>query len=256
MSTPRADVVALIGCSATKLQRPAPARELYRGNLFKLSVAYAERRRIPWQVLSAKWGVVDPDQELEPYDLDFSRLTYAEREDWRKRVGEHLAAAYPVGTTFVWLCGALYLGALSFVPRPGEYKHEEPLQGMQIGERMRSLKKQLSAPAPKAARRQCAKCPWKVDTDPHEIPNGYCPTKHANLENTIAAPGSLAPGPLRIMACHETSQGKELPCVGWLSHQLGPGNNIALRVAVMTGRLSGNFETVGPQHERFEDTLP
>jgi hypothetical protein len=44
--------------------------------------------------------------------------------------------------------------------------------------------------------------------------------------------------------------------VGWLAHQLGPGNNIALRLAVMAGRIDGNVETVGPQHERFEDTLP
>ncbi len=63
-------------------------------------------------------------------------------------------------------------------------------------------------------------------------------------------------GGLRIMACHETPPGKELPCVGWLANQLGPGNNLALRLAVMTGRVDGNVQTVGEQHERFEDTLP
>jgi hypothetical protein len=33
---------------------------------------------------------------------------------------------------------------------------------------------------------QCAKCPWKVDTDPYEIPDGYCEIKHKNLQDTIA----------------------------------------------------------------------
>lgn len=33
----------------------------------------------------------------------------------------------------------------------------------------------------KRARTQCAKCPWKVTTDPFDIPDGYCPTKHAAL---------------------------------------------------------------------------
>ena len=58
------------------------------------------------------------------------------------------------------------------------------------------------------------------------------------------------------MACHETPLGWELPCVGWLAYQLGPGNNLALRLAVIQGRVSADVETVGEQRERFEDTLP
>lgn len=105
-------------------------------------------------------------------------------------------------------------------------------------------------------RRQCRKCPWRVDVDPRQIPGEYCEAKHAGLAGTIAKPGTLPAGPLRLMACHETPVGRELPCVGWLSHQLGPGSNIALRLAVLSGRVSGDVQTVGEQHERFEDTLP
>lgn len=106
-------------------------------------------------------------------------------------------------------------------------------------------------------RRQCRKCPWKTSTDPHDIPNGYSERKHANLSATVAEPGTLrTDGPLRIMACHETPLTKELPCIGWLTNQMGPGNNLALRLAVIRGRIDADVETVGPQHERFEDTLP
>jgi len=110
----------------------------------------------------------------------------------------------------------------------------------------------------KKPRRQCAKCPWKVDTDPHDIPGGYCPEKHKKLGSTIAEPARIPiPGsPLRLMACHETAEGKELPCVGWLENQLGAGNNIGLRLAVSCGQFDANIETVGPQHQRLEDTLP
>jgi hypothetical protein len=106
------------------------------------------------------------------------------------------------------------------------------------------------------SRRQCAKCPWRVDVDPHDIPNGYCERKHAGLRDTIAEPGSLRVGGLRAMACHETKPGKELACVGWLANQLGHGNNIALRLAVIGKQIDGDFELVDEQHERFEDTLP
>jgi len=106
-------------------------------------------------------------------------------------------------------------------------------------------------------RKQCAKCPWKTSTNPHDIPNGYDQDKHRALSATIAAPGEFRFGAvMAVMACHQTPVGKELPCVGWLVHQLGPGNNLALRLAVFGNLIDANVRTVGPQHERFEDTLP
>lgn len=105
--------------------------------------------------------------------------------------------------------------------------------------------------------RQCKLCPWKTSTNPFEIPNGYNVALHRNLINTIAHPSSITiDGPLRIMACHHSPVGAETPCVGWLHNQLGVGNNIALRFAVHTGRLSGDYKLSGDQHPTFEDTLP
>lgn len=107
--------------------------------------------------------------------------------------------------------------------------------------------------------KQCAKCPWKVSTDPHQIPNGYDIEKHRGLARTIAAESSLAflwGGDLHVMACHEHPVGDEAYCVGWLMHQLGPGNNIALRLHM---RHCDNLDAVrldGAQHQRFQDTLP
>jgi hypothetical protein len=105
-------------------------------------------------------------------------------------------------------------------------------------------------------RKQCVKCPWKVATDPHDIPNGYCENRHRDLRDTIADPGQLNLGGIRMMACHESPPGGEEPCVGWLMHQLGPGNNIGLRLAVIRGAVDANVELDGEQHARFEDTLP
>lgn len=102
---------------------------------------------------------------------------------------------------------------------------------------------------------QCAKCPWRVDVDPHDIPNGYCETKHRNLEKTIARPGDLSSlgGVQKVMACHET---KDAHCIGWLVNQVGPGNNIGMRFALMSCENRSRIRIVGEQHERFEDTLP
>lgn len=110
----------------------------------------------------------------------------------------------------------------------------------------------------KLPRKQCAKCPWKVSTDPHDIPGGYCETKHEALAGTVAEPANLASlgGDLLAMACHESHPGSELPCVGWLENQLGAGNNLVLRMAALTGQIDADVDTVGEQHQRLEDTLP
>jgi hypothetical protein len=74
---------------------------------------------------------------------------------------------------------------------------------------------------------QCIKCPWRVDTDPRDIPNGYSEEKHRALESTIQKPSDGLLGPASAMACHETD---ESYCIGWLVNQLGPGNNIGMRL--------------------------
>jgi hypothetical protein len=63
-------------------------------------------------------------------------------------------------------------------------------------------------------------------------------------------------GVIRSMACHESKEGKEKHCVGWLMNQLGEGNNIPLRMAVAMGQIDGNVELVGEQHMTLEETLP
>jgi len=105
-------------------------------------------------------------------------------------------------------------------------------------------------------RLQCSKCPWKTTTDPFEIPGGYDPDKHAKIHCTIAMPGEFNMEKVRIMSCHEYTNAQRMPCVGWLKNQLGPGNNLGLRMLVSRFHIDCNVRAVGPQHEKFEDTLP
>ena len=109
-------------------------------------------------------------------------------------------------------------------------------------------------------RRQCAKCPWRVDVDPNDIPNGYCEIKHANLSSTIASGDVMSQlaeeRGMRIMSCHESDVGDEKHCIGWMHNQLGPGNNIRLRLRVAFGHIEGAYDLVGEQHETLGETLP
>jgi len=104
----------------------------------------------------------------------------------------------------------------------------------------------MAEPHPFARVKQCEKCPWKKSTDPSQIPGDYSPEKHANLR--VCSPEN----PGRIMACHESMPGREYACVGWLANQLGAGNNIPLRIAVLQRGLPGKIELDGPQHPSLE----
>jgi hypothetical protein len=104
---------------------------------------------------------------------------------------------------------------------------------------------------------QCAKCPWKCSTNPFDIPDGYSVDKHKNLKNTISKEPSLDFGKvLNVMACHHSKPGREEHCIGWLNNQLGVGNNIQLRIQMLSCENASQFRVIGSQHDNFENTLP
>jgi len=105
--------------------------------------------------------------------------------------------------------------------------------------------------------KQCAKCPWKTNVNPHDIPDGYCEVKHKGLYKTIAKNGVLKIGePLNVMACHHSIGNDNMYCIGWLNNQLGIGNNIMLRLQMRHCSNIGDINVIGDQHTSFEDTLP
>jgi hypothetical protein len=80
-----ADLV-LVGCVKEKLPRRQLAKELYTSPLFRGRRARAEELQCPWFILSAKYGLLSPDQEVDNYDLELKSLTPAERRVWSTRV--------------------------------------------------------------------------------------------------------------------------------------------------------------------------
>lgn len=67
-TTPPVRRIALVGCTKGKLPARAPARDLYVGDLFAKARAYAQTFDA-WYVLSARHGLVLPDEVIEPYDV-------------------------------------------------------------------------------------------------------------------------------------------------------------------------------------------
>lgn len=104
--------------------------------------------------------------------------------------------------------------------------------------------------------KQCSTCPWKVSSNPYDIPHGYSEDKHKDLERTIAKDTLHGLGSVHVMSCHHSNTKDEEYCIGWLENQLGVGNNIGMRIRMMHYTNTGEIETFGEQHEKFEQTLP
>ncbi|HEY0435262.1 MAG TPA: hypothetical protein VGC92_01385 [Phenylobacterium sp.] len=59
----------LIPCGGRKLALPARARDLYTGPYFRQALAWARTLGGRFLILSAKHGLVEPEERIEPYDL-------------------------------------------------------------------------------------------------------------------------------------------------------------------------------------------
>ena len=84
-----ADVV-LVGCVKTKLAHPARAADLYASPLFRGRRNYAEGSGRPWFILSSRWGLLTPEEVVEPYDHYLGDESAGYRQAWGAFVAEQL----------------------------------------------------------------------------------------------------------------------------------------------------------------------
>lgn len=130
--------ILLIQCTDSKRDSPAAAKKLYdESDYFCKMRSYAEATGLDWYILSAKHGVVRPEETLEPYD-DFGLST-----DQATAIADQLANA-GVSTVNI-VAGKSYTETL--VPELESFgiTVHDGFQGMEIGERKRALKNKTRA---------------------------------------------------------------------------------------------------------------
>jgi hypothetical protein len=133
-----APTVVLVGCVAAKLDRPAPARDLYTSPLFRFRRAHAERSGLPWLILSAEHGLVEPERVVAPYDTALASLPAARRAGWGESVAAELERRFGDlgGLAFEVHAGADYVEAIRPPLRRRGASVIVPLRGMAIGEQL------------------------------------------------------------------------------------------------------------------------
>lgn len=130
--------IGLVACGKGKLDHPAPARDLYTGQLFRFARAYCEREYDTWWVLSAKHGLVHPDAVIAPYDQTLAGAPVEERRQWARLVADQLWALAIQGR-FSLHAGEAYAGFLA----DQLSVTERPLRGLAIGQQLKWYKERL-----------------------------------------------------------------------------------------------------------------
>lgn len=111
----------MLGCVKKKLPRTAQARDLYCSPLWNARRRYAEESARPWFIMSARYGLLTPEQRVAPYDLQIRQLSPSARRALGLEVTRDLARGFGSlqGRTVEVHAGAAYVDAI-----------REPLNGL------------------------------------------------------------------------------------------------------------------------------
>ncbi|NLM00831.1 MAG: hypothetical protein GX220_05190 [Treponema sp.] len=123
--------VFLISCTQSKRTYKCKAKDMYLGSLFIKSYKYAEQEKADRIfILSAKYGLVKPDEIIEPYNQTLNKMSDKERIDWSRKVIERLSEEVSLkNDKFIILAGKNYYEKIL----PSICIYELPLLGLGIG---------------------------------------------------------------------------------------------------------------------------
>lgn len=133
-------VIALVSCVSRKQTTVSPAKELYQSDWFKKARAYVEHNDWPWYILSAQYGLLNPDQVISPYERTLKRLKAQERRDWADGVFYQITDIATPPCCLKVFAGQAYREHLSERLQEFGYQVDVPLLGLGIGKQLSWLK--------------------------------------------------------------------------------------------------------------------
>lgn len=133
--------IYLVSCVSQKISNKAQAKDLYVSQWFKKVKKFVENSNAKWLILSAKYGLLEPNQIIEPYDTYLKNIPAMERKLWADKVIDDLkiVLSNEAGSDveIVFLAGKNYREYL--IPKLSNYNISIPLEGLGIGQQLRWL---------------------------------------------------------------------------------------------------------------------
>lgn len=133
--------IVLISCVSKKLHHKSKAQDLYVSPLFQKKLRYANSLN-PDKIfiLSAEYGLLDLNREIEPYDKTLNKMSSNEIKEWANSVLNQLQKVSDLDKDeFVFLAGNNYRKFL--LPHIKNYKI--PMLGLGIGKQLKWLTEKI-----------------------------------------------------------------------------------------------------------------
>lgn len=137
------NALVLVSCVKSKGSKPAPARELYTSTMFTLARDFVESRNAQWRILSALYGLVEPETVIQPYDYTLNTLGVSERRQWASDILVDLLPLAKRSGRVIFLAGLRYREFLIEPLVQHGIKVEIPMKSLRQGEQLSWLKGQL-----------------------------------------------------------------------------------------------------------------
>ena len=134
-------MTVFVGCVKNKKSYRTYATDLYDSTFFRKCLQYASSLTSDnIYILSAKYGLVQLNDIIEPYDKTLNNMSKKERLEWSQMVYNQMCNAnIDFNENTVWLCGSKYRAdLLKYFPNS-----ECPLEGMGIGKQLSFMTKEL-----------------------------------------------------------------------------------------------------------------
>ena len=126
----------LVSCVGAKLTILSKAKDLYVSDWFRKVRLYVEASGDPWFILSAEYGLVDPEAIVAPYEKTMKRMGVTERRKWASKVIEQIESLLPNSEAIVVFASASYREFLMDHLRFRAKEVLVPMQGLRIGEQL------------------------------------------------------------------------------------------------------------------------
>lgn len=132
--------IGLVSCTKTKLEQPAPPKELYRPSaLFSKARKYCEQEHDDWYILSARHQLLEPDgSPIEPYEETLTGAKVDRKREWSKTVFDQLESTglLEPKTILVFHVGKAYYEELLPLLEETDVTVRFPVDELMIGERL------------------------------------------------------------------------------------------------------------------------
>lgn len=149
--------IVIVQCTAEKAEtdRKLPAKDLYmESRLFEAQRRYAEAYGDHWFILSAKHGLLSPEEEIRPYDEkletghNYSEHVQEELDEFFATAASDGLVSFDdsatikppgVGVHFELICGGEYAGRLRTYLEIYDLDYSEPFEGQRLAVRTKNM---------------------------------------------------------------------------------------------------------------------